>query len=49
MRSIINDNLNEEYYPGYLYKLKMMFSFFISFIIITMVIACVFGIFLLKK
>lgn len=48
MRSVTNDDLNEEYYSPFKRKMKMLFSVFISFIIIGCAIACVFIIFMLK-
>lgn len=48
MRSVVNDDINEEYYSPFKRKMKMLFSIFISFIIIGCAIACVFIIFYLK-
>lgn len=45
----MSDKLNEEVYPNWKYKLKMIFSLLITFTIICCVIATVVGIFLLKK
>lgn len=48
VRSITNDDLNEEFYSPFKRKMKMLLSLAISFIIIAMVIVCVIGIFMLR-
>ena len=48
MRSVTNDDLNEEFYSPFKRKMKMLFSVFVSFIIIFCAVVCVFIIFQFK-
>lgn len=48
IRSMITDQVNEEYYPESVRKMKMFFSFFISMVIIICVIVVVILLFLFR-
>jgi hypothetical protein len=48
-RSFINDNLNDEVYPGWIYKGKMILSLIITISILVLVVGCCFAVFLLKE
>ncbi|CAD8105641.1 unnamed protein product [Paramecium primaurelia] len=49
IRSITNDDLNEEFYSPFLRKMKQLFSLAVSFLIIGCVIGSVLGIFFFKN
>ncbi|CAD8205990.1 unnamed protein product [Paramecium pentaurelia] len=49
VRSLITDQLNEEYYPIWKKQFKLFYSSFVTLIIISMVIASVIGVFILKN
>lgn len=48
-RSIVNDNMNEEWYSHVYHALRVMYSYAILIIFLVGVIVCVFAIFLLRQ
>lgn len=49
IRSITNDDLNEQFYSPFKRKMKQLMSLSISFVIISCVIGCVLGILTFKQ